>query len=647
MQFNNDEEPPPPPPKPGPARPSRLVRLSKHHSSDAPLAPNVQEVLLELKCVSSATYRAPLDLVAVIDVSGSMAGDKLRQVQDALVFIIRKLTDVDRLCIVTFATEATLRCSLRCVTAAARTELEALVGKLEASGATNIQDGLQIGLGVVAGRRSAAGRAASIMLMSDGEQNIGDATSVDPGDVPVHTYGFGAGHDPDVLGAIANKRLGGGYNYVREDADPTNLSQTFSQILAGLVTIVPQDLRLTVTAFPGEATIRRVHAGAYQQIGDGSSSVTVRFGDLYSAEARRVIVELALGDRTASLPYRATVAEVRYGFIFQGQQVASDPVVITMNRSGRAPDPGDESTKPPELQTELVRLKHVESIREAVGKADQNKMEEAWNILAEALEKLVEAAKRLVDPMLDMLRKELLKMMKLFSSPGTYRKEGKALATSALISHDLQRVTARGDAKEIRIFTTPRMDTYLEQAQQHDKEEIKPADEDARGEPEPEPQPEVPATPAVGKWRTLSVVLRLLSAVLSLLAFSIMASARTPGWAGDRYDRYETYRYAVGVNVIVCFYSFAQALVETRRLVSTRLWSTQCYCITLILDQVLAYLLMSASSAAASRNHLWVYGFGIDRFSRKINTAVWFSFLGFLALAAHSVISLANLFSRI
>jgi hypothetical protein len=56
--------------------------------------------------------------------------------------------------------------------------------------------------------------------------------------------------------------------------------------------------------------------------------------------------------------------------------------------------------------------------------------------------------------------------------------------------------------------------------------------------------------------------------------------------------------------------------------------------------QVLAYLLMSASSAAASR-------FGMDRFSSKINTAVWFSFLGFLALAARSLISIANLFSRI
>ena len=63
--------------------------------------------------------------------------------------------------------------------------------------------------------------------------------------------------------------------------------------------------------------------------------------------------------------------------------------------------------------------------------------------------------------------------------------------------------------------------------------------------------------------------------------------------------------------------------------------------------QALAYLLMSASSAAASRHHLWVSRFGKDRFNDKINVAVLFSFLAFLALSGNAVISTANLFSRI
>ncbi|KAF0906697.1 hypothetical protein E2562_012524 [Oryza meyeriana var. granulata] len=161
--------------------------------------------------------------------------------------------------------------------------------------------------------------------------------------------------------------------------------------------------------------------------------------------------------------------------------------------------------------------------------------------------------------------------------------------------------------------------------------------------------PEVAAVAAVGERRTTSVTLRVATAVLSLVAFSLMASARTSGWDGDHYGRYGQYRYAVAVNVVVCIYSIAQAFGEIRRLVSPRFIfrSTSSYYFSLFLDQVLAYLLMSASSAAASRNDLWVSRFGKDPFNKKINSAVWFSFIAFIALATNSLISTANLFSMI
>ncbi|XP_062216607.1 CASP-like protein 4U1 [Phragmites australis] len=161
--------------------------------------------------------------------------------------------------------------------------------------------------------------------------------------------------------------------------------------------------------------------------------------------------------------------------------------------------------------------------------------------------------------------------------------------------------------------------------------------------------PDVAAVAAVGERRELSVALRLATALLSLAAFSVMASARTSGWAGDDYARHEQYRYAVAVNVIVCVYSIAQSFGEIRRLISPRFIfrSMSSYYVSLFLDQVLAYLLMSASSAAASRNDLWVSRFGTDPFNKKISSAVWLSFIGFLTLAANSLVSTANLFSMV
>uniref|UniRef100_A0A453F3T7 CASP-like protein n=1 Tax=Aegilops tauschii subsp. strangulata TaxID=200361 RepID=A0A453F3T7_AEGTS len=41
--------------------------------------------------------------------------------------------------------------------------------------------------------------------------------------------------------------------------------------------------------------------------------------------------------------------------------------------------------------------------------------------------------------------------------------------------------------------------------------------------------------------------MRLATAVLSLASFAVMASARTSGWDGDHFDRYDQYR-----SVITC-----------------------------------------------------------------------------------------------
>ncbi|CAD6230652.1 unnamed protein product [Miscanthus lutarioriparius] len=54
---------------------------------------------------------------------------------------------------------------------------------------------------------------------------------------------------------------------------------------------------------------------------------------------------------------------------------------------------------------------------------------------------------------------------------------------------------------------------------------------------------DVAAAVAVGQRRELSVTLRLATALLSLAAFSVIASARTTGWAGDYYAHHLQFRF--------------------------------------------------------------------------------------------------------
>ncbi|CAN8285006.1 unnamed protein product [Cochlearia groenlandica] len=141
---------------------------------------------------------------------------------------------------------------------------------------------------------------------------------------------------------------------------------------------------------------------------------------------------------------------------------------------------------------------------------------------------------------------------------------------------------------------------------------------------------------------------RLSEVVLSLISFSIMASDRTKGWSGDSFDRYKEYRFCLSVNVVAFVYSAFQAcdlayhLIKEKHFISHHLRPL----FEFIMDQVLAYLLLSASTAAVTRVDDWVTNWGKDDFTEMASASIAMSFLAFLAFAFSSLISGYNLFDQ-
>ncbi|KAJ0971705.1 hypothetical protein J5N97_019664 [Dioscorea zingiberensis] len=144
-----------------------------------------------------------------------------------------------------------------------------------------------------------------------------------------------------------------------------------------------------------------------------------------------------------------------------------------------------------------------------------------------------------------------------------------------------------------------------------------------------------------------AVVLRAAAGALSLIAFSLMASDKTQGWAGDSFDRYTEYKYLVSVNVIVFVYSGFQLCAHLHLVLKKKsiIHPPINLYFDLIMDQVLAYLLMSSSSSAATRNNDWVTSFGSDAFTKRASSSIAMSFLTFFALAFSSLISAHSLFT--
>ncbi|CAM0146229.1 unnamed protein product [Urochloa decumbens] len=370
MSSFADDEPPPANSSAGTKLVRDRVRLAVYSNDKAPLEENTQEVLLEVTDTSSPGERSGLDLVAVLDVSGSMSwNSKLDKLKTAMKFVISKLGPMDRLSIVSFSSYADKQCSLCVMTADAKEKLKDIVERLSAGGSTNMRDGLKMGLDVLAQRQYSRGRVSSVVLMSDGDEDSpGASLAVDARGKAVYTFGFGEDHDAKarVLGAIASKSNGGTFHYVRDDE---SLTVRFAEILAGLLSVVVQDLELVVSEQPGHSKIivqekdegDAAEPGKYPQRRQGDK-VCISFGDLFSGEVRKVIVHLLLP--AVHRGYRATVLTAQCSYRIHGNAFKSprdEPLRCFIQRTRSA----SPAAKNPKVEEEKDRLFYVDKIDEA------------------------------------------------------------------------------------------------------------------------------------------------------------------------------------------------------------------------------------------------------------------------------------------
>ncbi|KAK6913136.1 Casparian strip membrane protein domain [Dillenia turbinata] len=141
------------------------------------------------------------------------------------------------------------------------------------------------------------------------------------------------------------------------------------------------------------------------------------------------------------------------------------------------------------------------------------------------------------------------------------------------------------------------------------------------------------------KLKKAKLGFRICGFLFCLVSFSVMAADRNQGWAMDSFSRYKEFRYLLGVNVIGFVYSGIQAYDVSHNLVTAKYAINQNqlrYSFDLL---ILAYLLISASSSAATRVEDWESNWGKDKFPDMAKVSVAISFLAFVAFATNSLLS--------
>jgi Ca-activated chloride channel homolog len=239
------------------------------------------QATLQLSIVSTvdpAGYRRlPMNLVIVVDRSGSMATDgRLTKVKGGLHTLIDNLRDEDRLAIVEFddqvAVDAVFGDTLD------RPALHEVVTALQPRGATNIFDGLRQGF-LLLGDEPSSERQNRVIFLSDGLATAGNTSQtaiqqmakqfVARG-IGLTTVGVGNEFDVGLMRGLAEQ--GAGNFYFLEDAAAA--AEVFTEELDYFMQPIALDLRLEAVAASG-----------------------YRFGDvvgsrLWSAEATRGAIEV-------------------------------------------------------------------------------------------------------------------------------------------------------------------------------------------------------------------------------------------------------------------------------------------------------------------------------------------------------------------
>jgi Ca-activated chloride channel family protein len=211
------------------------------------------QVALNTPTDPATLERKPLNLVVIVDTSGSMVeDDRIGYARQGLNLLIDQLDDTDRITLISFASEVYTRWTF--AQGLDRPALHAIVDQLRADGATNIYGALDTGMGLLADSWDAE-RQNRVILLSDGQPTTGvtDTPSilsmasnyVEDG-IGLTTVGVGTDFNVELMRGLAE--YGAGNFYFLED--PAAVTEVFVDEIDYFMVPLATSLDFEVTPGP-------------------------------------------------------------------------------------------------------------------------------------------------------------------------------------------------------------------------------------------------------------------------------------------------------------------------------------------------------------------------------------------------------------
>ncbi|KAG2326421.1 hypothetical protein Bca4012_035385 [Brassica carinata] len=413
------------------------------------------DVLVHLRAAGmvNGNARAPLDLVTVLDISGSMAGTKLALLKRAMGFVIQNLGSNDRLSVIAFSSTARRLFPLTKMSDAGRNLALQAVNSLVANGGTNIAEGLRKGVKVMEERRD-KNPVASVILLSDGRDTY-TMNQPDPNyklllplsmhgceskrfQIPVHCFGFGSDHDASLMHSVS-EASGGTFSFIESESV---IQDALAQCIGGLLSVAVQELRLEIDGICSDVHLRSIKAGSYPSLlGNDGRSGRVDIGDLYADEERDFLMSINIpsGDETQLLKMRCV-----YKDLLTKEVVTLQSHVLKIQRQDTV---GEKAVVSIEVDRQRNRFLAAEAMVKARALAEGEDLAAAVTVIQEFRQVLAETVSaKSNDGFCVALDREMKEMQERMASRHVYEVSGRAYILSGLSSHSWQRATSRGES---------------------------------------------------------------------------------------------------------------------------------------------------------------------------------------------------------
>jgi len=317
-----------------------------------------------------AVKRTPLHLIASVDVSGSMGGEKIEMVKRSLAKLVEHLTEEDYFGIVAFTTDVQTICRPAFMTTENKNTFQQAIAKLTAQSMTNFSGGLVQALRLLNDDPLDKQCIRRVIMFTDGHPTCGvrDIEGITRlgkehlGMGSVTCFGYGSDHDPELLNTLSAQANGNFYY----GETPDKIMESFAAELGGLITSAAQLLKFRLLPSQG-VKINEIYNDMTVSEDDGK--IVAEIGDVLAESEVAVAFSLKVDARNKAFPRATTIlrCEVEYLDLATSKTITED-----LQLRVEFVKPEDVDTKiDPEVDKHVMLQKSVQVELRARHLADQ------------------------------------------------------------------------------------------------------------------------------------------------------------------------------------------------------------------------------------------------------------------------------------